>query len=122
MKESYEFSDLNEGGSNSSRMQLTEENPRPKNGGCHVTTAMGFVLALLAILIAVGVGVIVHFASPARKFECHCNCPEGSASSPTPEAQWQACLEMAKDNNHCEYSYFFYMFLYCSFVVLDVFL
>ncbi|GFS07937.1 hypothetical protein ElyMa_001261900 [Elysia marginata] len=43
-------------------------------GGCRVSTAVGFLLTLLAILVAVGVGLIVHFAETDGKQEVVCKC------------------------------------------------
>ncbi|GAB1605731.1 hypothetical protein Ahia01_000855400, partial [Argonauta hians] len=58
---------------------------RSRWGGCFVRTTTGFILALLAIFIAVGVGIIVHFAgSSHRNIQCQCSFPkpldDGSAS------------------------------------------
>lgn len=41
-----------------------------KKSGCVVSTVMGFVLVLLAILITVVVGLIVFFAVDGNKPEC----------------------------------------------------
>ena len=64
--ESFEFQDMN-----SSEIELTNG---AKKGGCFVSTAIGFVLTLLAACLAVGVGLIVHFASPGE-LECTCKYP-----------------------------------------------
>ncbi|GFO47453.1 aminopeptidase n [Plakobranchus ocellatus] len=42
--------------------------------GCRVSIALGFVLILLAVLVAVGVGLIVHFAENDGKQEVVCKC------------------------------------------------
>ncbi|KAK3776842.1 hypothetical protein RRG08_024616 [Elysia crispata] len=44
------------------------------SGGCRVSTAVGFLLTLLAILVAVGVGLIVHFAENHGKQDVVCKC------------------------------------------------
>ncbi|XP_041356218.1 aminopeptidase N-like [Gigantopelta aegis] len=49
--------------------------------GCHVTTAVGFVLVLLAILISVGVGIIVHFAGGSQDVICKCSAVDGTVPS-----------------------------------------
>ncbi|KAK3599710.1 hypothetical protein CHS0354_037183 [Potamilus streckersoni] len=49
--------------------------------GCYVSTAMGFALALIAVLIAVGVGIIVHFAGDKGTFQCHCTFPGSNGDS-----------------------------------------
>ncbi|KAK7090085.1 hypothetical protein V1264_009931 [Littorina saxatilis] len=53
----YNFSDIGENGTDDKMAQ-----GKGSNSGCYLSVAMGFVLAFLAILIAVGVGLIVHFA------------------------------------------------------------
>lgn len=68
----------------------------------------GFVLVFLALILAVGVGLIVHFAEN-RKIEC--NFPENLRSSDSgalkgkkPDAE--VCKDMAKlnRNNICKYN------------------
>ncbi|KAK3095167.1 hypothetical protein FSP39_010973 [Pinctada imbricata] len=66
--ESFEFQDMGKYSSDS------EMSNGSKKGGCFVSTAIGFVLTLLAACLAVGVGLIVHFASPGD-LECKCTYP-----------------------------------------------
>ncbi|KAH3827001.1 hypothetical protein DPMN_128929 [Dreissena polymorpha] len=47
---------------------LTDRVPRDR--GMYVSIAKVFMLALLAIFLAVVVGIIVHFAGPGSTFEC----------------------------------------------------
>ena len=49
--------------------ELTPDGKR--QGGCVISVVMGFVLLLLAIVIAVGVGIIVFFAAGGNK-EAEC--------------------------------------------------
>ncbi|XP_053377176.1 aminopeptidase N-like isoform X1 [Mercenaria mercenaria] len=65
MSSKYELSDL----SGSDRNIVSEDKMSAKEGGCYVRTATGFLIALVAILISVGVGLIVHFAEN-RPIEC----------------------------------------------------
>ncbi|XP_060551724.1 aminopeptidase N-like isoform X2 [Ruditapes philippinarum] len=65
MSSKYELSNL----SNSESTVVGEDKMSGKDGGCYVRTATGFLIALVAILISVGVGLIVHFAEN-RPLEC----------------------------------------------------
>ena len=47
---------------------------KSESSGCRVSTAVGFLLTLLAILVAVGVGLIVHFAENDGKQDVVCKC------------------------------------------------
>lgn len=52
-----------------------------EDDGCHVSGAKGFILLFLALVVAVGVGIIVHFAGNNREFSCNCRCtPEDGAT------------------------------------------
>lgn len=62
--------------------------------GMYLSTAKAFILAFLAIAIAVGVGIIVHFAGPARDFECTCTFP---TSQPGSDGGTTAALEQCKE-------------------------
>ena len=48
--------------SDNSLNNSTVETKQEMKGGIHISTAKAFILAFLAIAIAVGVGIIVHFA------------------------------------------------------------
>ncbi|GFO22826.1 aminopeptidase n, partial [Plakobranchus ocellatus] len=66
-----------------------------RRGGCHVSTPIGFVLLLLGLLIAVGVGLIVHFAKDS---DINVVCDYGSSSSSSAAAQEQ-CEQLAEQGN-----------------------
>ena len=93
--------------------------------GCYVTIVSGFILALLAVVIAVGVGLIVHFASPQTSVQCHCKYPSGlppkhaahgtqngqtAESVYTPDELWDTCLNISTAKNECKYTYFAFIF------------
>ncbi|XP_071098196.1 aminopeptidase Ey-like [Haliotis cracherodii] len=68
--------------------------PGGRSSGCFVSAVHGFILLLLGVAIAVGVGVLVHFAG-GRELVCQC----GQASTPiqSPEAIRQMCTDMVKE-------------------------
>lgn len=71
----YRFSGLSESDSTNGGVMGGKGNGR--DSGCHVSTAIGFVLVLLAVLIAVGVGLIVHFAEKgSNDRELTCTFPD----------------------------------------------
>ncbi|CAH1789477.1 unnamed protein product [Owenia fusiformis] len=47
-----------------------------KSQGCYISTLTGFILILLTIVIAVGIGVIVFFGSYGRNVVCNCKYPD----------------------------------------------
>ncbi|XP_064646003.1 aminopeptidase N-like isoform X2 [Lineus longissimus] len=90
-RETLHFSDINE----SSTTMASSSRSR---GGVHISVPMGFVLTLLAVLLAVGVGIIVHFAGPNRQIVCSCEYPkENGGTAGSADAQWEACKQMAID-------------------------
>ncbi len=68
--------------------------------GCHVSTATGFVLLLLGVVLAVGVGLIVFFAA-GRETTCNCHFPR-SLDEETQEAQVQFCNTLGENTRRCE--------------------
>ncbi|KAH9523940.1 hypothetical protein Btru_047574 [Bulinus truncatus] len=46
---------------------------RRDRNGCHVSILAGFICVLLAAAVAVGVGIIVHFAGGNREVVCQCD-------------------------------------------------
>ena len=62
----YELTDVSVKYQSESNNSLNDSTTGPKEetmkGGVHISTAKAFILAFLAIAIAVGVGIIVHFA------------------------------------------------------------
>lgn len=91
--------------STDSRLKFTDMNGTfemdqgRKKSGCTVTVATGFLLTFMAILIAVGVGVIVNFSVPR---EIKCSLPEGVVPpTSSPEDKWSMCQEMANQKGAC---------------------
>lgn len=70
-----------------------------KDSGCHCSVAVGFLLLLFAIIVAVGVGLIVHFAGNNKDFVCNCNI-SGLTNTGTAD-----CVALARGNNAdiCKY-------------------
>lgn len=68
---------------------------------CKCSVASGFLMILIAILIAVGVGLIVHFAGN-KNVVCKCD-----TSGITPASGTSGCVALAKDNNAeiCKFSF-----------------
>ena len=66
------------------------------SGKMYLSPAKAFILAFLAIAIAVGVGIIVHFAGPKRDFECKCTYPM-EVDIGNPGTGTAAGLEQCKD-------------------------
>ena len=94
--------ELNDMGRFSSETNLTEGKKFPW-GGCYLNTALGFVLVLLAVLIAVGVGVVVYFAA-GREVVCKCGRLEVNDGVVSSEVMRQ-CQGLAERGNPdvCEY-------------------
>ncbi|CAL1548720.1 unnamed protein product [Lymnaea stagnalis] len=67
-----------------------------RTGGCYLSTLVGFILVLLAAAVAVGVGIIVHFAGGNREVICRC---EPSSSAISAEAIKNQCIDMASAGN-----------------------
>jgi hypothetical protein len=68
--------------------------------GCFVTFGVAFVLTLLSVAIAVGVGIIVYFAGPVREVSCQCNWagPDptpGGGNTPDHAQLVQQCRDLA---------------------------
>ena len=72
---SMELYDIN--GDNSS--DITKGAKPSKQPGCYVSSLMGFVLVLLAVLVALGVGLIVFFA---QSRDVTCSFDNGVGSGP----------------------------------------
>ena len=93
-----EFSDMKY----SSETNLT--NGQKNRQGCFVSTPMGFVMLLLTIAIAVGVGIIVHFAGNGRSVVCQCGQADVVPSDP--QKLVAACKKQVLDGETsvCKYS------------------
>ena len=76
-----------------------------RKGGCFVSTTTGILLAVLAILLAVAVGVLVHFTSQKESStHCHCKFP-GSTSvqdGQSQESQIQFCNSLGENTKQCK--------------------
>ena len=105
--------ELNDMGRFNSETNLTEGKKFPW-GGCYLNTALGFVLVLLAVLIAVGVGVVVYFAA-GREVVCKCGRLEVSDGVVSPEVMEQ-CQNLAGRGNAdvCKYELCYITCLLCS--------
>ena len=69
-----------------------------------VTPVTILIYVLVTIVIAVSVGLIVHFAHPCDS----CSCPSfPAAPSPTAEIDdddfWKRCVEMSLERDECKY-------------------
>ncbi|XP_033739357.1 aminopeptidase Ey-like [Pecten maximus] len=66
------------------------------DGGCRMSSASGFLMVLLAIGIAVGVGLIVHFAGNQKELNCNCSCgPVEGAVTMAPGFLTETCKASA---------------------------
>ena len=124
--ERMKFSDLN------GSVETTTFGSRRR--GCQVSIVSGFILALLAVASAVGVGLIVHFATSGRTVQCHCNYSPGltvntslavrpskaqahsggqqALGGEDPDRLWDACLTLVATKNECRYTCHISMFYY----------
>ncbi|XP_012939882.1 aminopeptidase N [Aplysia californica] len=92
--EKYETKDSNT--TDSSRQSSLEmASGEKKNGGCYVSGVVGVALTLVAILIAVGVGIIVHFAEGDRGLVCNCGSGAGQTGASSAQSVLQQCAKMA---------------------------
>lgn len=100
---------------------VSNESVHKERNSCRVKTSTGFVLVLLALVLAVGVGLIVHFAEN-RKIECNFPGQPGISNADplkNEKTQTEICRKMVKDNKDkiCKY-------LLASFTItlIDVFI
>ena len=71
---------------------------------CRISLPMAFVLVFLAILIALGVGIITYFASTRSQTVCKCVYPNGILEpGASAEKALQQCSEIAKSKKLCKY-------------------
>ncbi|XP_033739360.1 aminopeptidase Ey-like [Pecten maximus] len=67
-----------------------------EDGGCRMSSASGFLMVLLAMAIAVGVGLIVHFAGNQKELNCNCSCgPVDGAVTMAPGFLTETCKASA---------------------------
>ncbi len=92
------------------RMTLEEKyRPEParapaNNGGCYVSTVKGFILLLLAIIIAIVVGILVYLI--ARKdVDCKVTYPvsDGAIADKSQQEQLKYCDQLATSAQQCMY-------------------
>ena len=103
--EAYRLSEYN--GSFKSDTSLTPEHrPSDADGKMYVSPAKAFILAFLAIAVAVGVGIIVHFAGD-RTVECNCQWPGSAGNDGGSAAALDQCKTWAQEGNDaiCKYCF-----------------
>nr|KAG5691020.1 hypothetical protein BaRGS_005147 [Batillaria attramentaria] len=88
---SMDFSDIN-GGENSSSIYKGKNKQ-----GCYVSTLVGFVLLLLAIILAVGIGILVFFATDR---EVTCNYPEDNWATGGVSDAVKRCQDFIQDGGN----------------------
>ena len=101
--ESFEFQDMSKDSS------MNDVHVGSKKTGCYVSIVTGFVLTLLAACLAVGVGLIVHFATAGGTIDCKCSYPgysggatgaavgSGGTTTSNPATTQKPVLEQCKD-------------------------
>lgn len=91
--------------------EITGEAGKKSGGGCYMKNTTGFILFFLALILAAGVGLIVHFVEN-RQILCELN-PDQKAEisaikSDNPNLQLTgACKKLATDGNNaiCKYTF-----------------
>ena len=77
----------------------------PRKGGCFVSKTTGIILIVLAILLAVAVGLLVHFTSKnGNSTNCHCMF-SGSTSiqdKQSRESQIEFCNSLGENTKRCK--------------------
>ena len=78
---------------------------KQRKSGCFLSKTTGILLIVLAIILAVAVGILVHFTSKkGNSTHCHCMFP-GSTSvqdSQSQESQIQFCNSLGENTKQCE--------------------
>ena len=75
---------------------------KPRKGGCFVSKTTGIILIVLAILLAVAVGLLVHFTSKnGNSTNCHCNF-SGSTSIQDKQSNIQFCNSLGQNITRCK--------------------
>ena len=77
--------------------------------GCYLSTVAGALLAILAVILAIGVGIVVFFASSSTTRPCQClfasdNGPVVAKQTKNPVEIWDQCLNISAAKNECEYT------------------
>ena len=79
-----------------------------RKGGCFVSTSTGILLAVLAVLLAVAVGLIVHFTSDKENStHCHCKFPgsisvQNGQSGQSQDSQIRFCNSLGENTKQCK--------------------
>ena len=67
-----------------------------------MTPVMGFVLVLLAGLLAVGVGIIVYFAAAPRTVVCDLGQQQSGSSGGGGQSEvWKQCEHLSQQQEKC---------------------
>ncbi|ESP00389.1 hypothetical protein LOTGIDRAFT_173195 [Lottia gigantea] len=93
--ERIEFDDMNKYGSNTE----LSSNSGKSNGGFHVSTAKAFILLLLGVLIAIVIGLIVHFAGNGKEIVCSCPQTESNGNNVPVADRITECKNWAGEGN-----------------------
>jgi hypothetical protein len=87
-----------------------------KSSGCYISTLIGFILTFLVQVLALGVGIVVHFVGNGNTVVCDCQFPGaggetgaiggGQHTTMSPSDVLANCVDMAAGGNNeiCEYS------------------
>ena len=78
---SYSMELYNINGDNASGVEVSKGAKSSRQPGCYISNLMGFVLVFLAILVAVGVGILVFFV---QSRDVTCNFDKGSENGLPP--------------------------------------
>lgn len=66
--------------------------------GCHLSIVCGFALTILVMILVMGVGVVVHYASPPKSVECQCEFP-GYNDASDQRSSMEFCEKLATEGN-----------------------
>ena len=84
---------------------MTRADDKHGKGGCFVSKTTAILLIVLAILLAVAVGVLVHFTSKnGNATHCHCMFPGSDSIEDTQsrESQMNFCNSLGEKANRCK--------------------
>lgn len=79
-------------------------NAKEKVNGCHISVVTGFILTFLVMILILGVGVVVHYASPSKTVECQCDI-SGNRDALEQNNNMEFCEKLALEGNAdiCKY-------------------
>ena len=78
---------------------------KQRKRGCFISQSTGIFLIVLAILLAVAVGLLVHYtAKKGNSAHCHCMFPGVTSVTDlqTRESQLQFCNSLGENTQRCE--------------------